>query len=159
MKNPVRNAYRSGPDEAALAMAVLCLVLSLTPPLLVCITPVTFDELNLVDGLHRISCIGSACFSACVFLSAYSANQGLSVAVFVFLGFFQLFIACITSTGCCSGLILWAQGQVTFDQIPDGALISAVLSPLGSSCLIAGHCLRLRWGRRSLKPSLSGKRT
>jgi hypothetical protein len=159
MRKPIRNAYRSGPDEAALAMALLCLLLSLTPPLLVFITPATFGELSRLDGLHRISCIGSACFSACVFLSGYSARQRLSVIVSISLGFILLFIACVTGMECCSGLLLWARGQIPFDQIPEGALIGAVLSPLGSSCLIAGHCLRLRWGRKSSKPSATAKRT
>ena len=159
MKKTIRNAYRSGPDEAALAMALLCLLMSLTPPVLVYVTPTTFYELSRMDGLHRISCIGSACFSACVFLSGYAAHQRRSVAVFVLTGFILLFIACITGTDCCSGFFLWAQGQITFSQIPEGAVLSTVLSPLGSSCLIAGHSLNLRWSRRSSKQSVNGKRT
>ena len=159
MKKNTCNGYRSGPDEAAVAMALLCLLLSLTPPLLVCVTPATFGELNLVDGLHRISCIASAAFSVCAFLSVYLSHQPLSTVVLVFMGIVQLVVACITGTECCSGWFLWARGQISFDQIPEGTLISAVLSPLGSSCLIAGHSLRLRWGRRSMKPSATGKRT
>jgi len=159
MAGKTRTTYPTGADEAALAIALSCFLLSLGPPLVAFLVPMTNLEVSRIDGLHRISGIASACFSSCVLMAGYGHNQRRSVICCCIAGSTLLTIACITGTGCCSELIAWMRGQISASQISEGALVTAGLSPSGSVCLMLGHQQNLRWARSTSKKSASRQRT
>jgi len=142
--------YSSGPDEAGFAIAFICLLLSLAPPLVVFLVPATFDELTRMDGLHRITAICSACFSVLVLMCGFTHHQHRSVLFACILGFVCLALSCVSGAGCCSGLLAWFEGKISVNDLPQDTLLNASLSPIGSLCLIFGHRQNLKWARRQL---------
>ena len=141
--------YKPGADEAGFAIALVCFLLSVAPPLIALLVPVSFDELSRVDGLHRVCGIFSTCFSFCVLLIGYGFNRLRTVLACNIVGSVLLAIAFITGSNCCSGLISWIQGHVSLSELPEGTLVSTLLSPVGCLFLLAGHSLNLRWARRT----------
>ena len=117
--------YAASADEAGLIVALLCLLLSLAPPLIVLVIPATGLELSRIDGLHRITGVCSACFSFCVLMVGYGFNHRRSVIVCSIAGSVLLAVACICGTGCCSAFLAWIQGEITASELPDGALFSS----------------------------------
>ena len=150
--------YAASADEAGLIVALLCLLLSLAPPLIVLVIPATGLELSRIDGLHRITGVCSACFSFCVLMVGYGFNHRRSVIVCSIAGSVLLAVACICGTGCCSAFLAWIQGEITASELPDGALFSSSLAPAGSVFLIIGHQLNLRWGRPTARNSRAHRR-
>lgn len=145
--------YKPGADEAGFAFALVCFLFSIAPPLIALLVPASFEELTRVDGLHRIGSVCSACFSFCVLLVGYGFNRLRSVLLCNIGGSTLLAIACIIGSTCCSGLIAWIQGHVSLNDLPEGTLLTAALSPMGSLFLMAGHSLNLRWARNTFSKS------
>ena len=141
--------YKPGADEAGFAFALVCFLLSIAPPLIASLVPASFEELTQVEDLHRIGSVCSTCFSFCVLLVGYGFNRLPSVLLCNIVGSVLLAIACIIGATCCSGLIAWIQGHVSLNELPEGTLLTAALSPLGSLFLMTGHSLNLRWARKS----------
>ena len=143
------STYRPGLDEAGFAIALVCLLMSVAPPLIALLVPTSFEELSRVDGLHRVFAICSTGFSFCVLLVGYGFNRLRLVSICNVAGSVLLAVACITGTNCCSGLIAWIQGHISLNDLPEGTLMSAAFSPVGSLFQMAGHSLNLRWARMS----------
>ena len=155
MATRTRAVYPASADEAGLIVALLCLLLSMAPPLIVLVIPSTGLELSRIDGLHRITGVCSARFSFCVLMVGHGFNHRRSVIVCSIAGSVLLAVACICGTGCCSAFHAWIQGKVSASELPNGALFSSSLAPVGSVFLIIGHHLNLRWARqntRKLRP-------
>jgi hypothetical protein len=152
------STYQPGLDEAGFAVALVCLLMSVAPPLMAWLVPASFEELSRIDGLHRVCAICSTVFSFCVLLVGYGFNRLRLVLICNVAGSVLLAIACITGTNCCSGLIAWIQGHISLNDLPEGTLLSAAFSPGGSLFQMAGHSLNLRWARmRSGKSKLKEK--
>ncbi|MFO1004034.1 MAG: hypothetical protein U0936_27265 [Planctomycetaceae bacterium] len=143
------STYHSGLDEAGFAFALVCLLMSVAPALIVLLVPASIEELSRIDGLHRVCAIFSTVFSFCVLLVGHGFNRLRLVLVCNVAGSVLLAIACITGTNCCSGLISWIQGHISVNDLPEGALLSAAFSPVGSLFQMTGHSLNLRWARMS----------
>jgi hypothetical protein len=155
MPRNTSSTYRPGADEAGFAFALVCFLFSIAPPLIALVVPASFEELTRVDGLHRIGSVCSACFSFCVLLVSYGFNRLRTVMLCNIIGSTLLAIACIIGSTCCSGLIAWIQGHVSLNDLPEGTLVTAALSPVGSLSLMTGHALNLRWARQAYSQSSS----
>lgn len=153
MPRKISATYKPGADEAGFAFALVCFLFSIAPPLIALLVPASFDELTRVDGLHRIGSVCSACFSFCVLLVGYGFNRIHAVMLCNVAGSTLLAIACIIGATCCSGLIAWIQGHVSLNDLPEGTLLTAALSPMGSLSMMTGHSLNLRWARQTRSKS------
>jgi hypothetical protein len=153
MPTKISATYKPGADEAGFAFALVCFLFSIAPPLIALLVPASFEELTRVDGLHRIGSVCSACFSFCVLLVGYGFNRIRAVMLCNIAGSTLLAIACIIGSTCCSGLIAWIQGHVSLDDLPEGTLLTAALSPMGSLSMMTGHSLNLRWARQTRSKS------
>ena len=153
MPRKISATYKPGADEAGFAFALVCFLFSIAPPLIALLVPASFEELTRVDGLHRIGSVCSACFSFCVLLVGYGFNRIHAVMLCNVAGSTLLAIACIIGSTCCSGLIAWIQGHVSLNDLPEGTLLTAALSPMGSLSMMTGHSLNLRWARQTRSKS------
>lgn len=153
MPRKISATYKPGADEAGFAFALVCFLFSIAPPLIALLVPASFEELTRVDGLHRIGSVCSACFSFCVLLLGYGFNRIHAVMLCNVAGSTLLSIACIIGSTCCSGLIAWIQGHVSLNDLPEGTLLTAALSPVGSLSMMTGHSLNLRWARQTRSKS------
>ena len=140
--------YGPGSDEAGFALALICLLLGVSPVIVALLVPTSFEELNRVDGLHRTCGALSTLYSFFVLLLGYGLNHLRSVLICAIAGSVLFSISFITGTGCCSGLIAWIQGHLSINDLPKETLVSATLSPIGSLLLMSGHSLNLRWARK-----------
>lgn len=153
------STYQPGLDEAGFAVALVCLLMGVVPPLMCLFVPASFEELSRVDGLHRVCAICSTGFSFCVLLVGHGFNRLRLVLICNVAGSVLLAIACITGTNCCSGLFAWIQGHISLNDLPEGTLLSAAFSPVGSLFQMTGHSLNLRWAEMSSRKSKLREKT
>jgi len=104
-----------------------------------------------MDGLHRVTGTCSACFSFFVLMMGFSFHRQRFVLYVCIPGFVCLALSCVSGAGCSSGLLAWLEGKVSVTDLPQGTLLNASLSPIGSLCLIFGHLQNLKWVPRRQK--------